>query len=64
MLGLHSFPNYIPLSAAEVKRVCEPLEAINFQTIFGGFPGGNIWKHGKQKVMESRDIVLRHLEAQ
>lgn len=59
----YSFPNYIPLSAAEIKRVCAPLENIEFDTIFGGFPGGNIWRHGKEKVFQSRDIVLKRYEA-
>ena len=57
-----SYPNLIPLSAAEVKRVCQPLEKVSFTQAFGAFEGFNIWGQAKEKILQSRDIIVRRLE--
>lgn len=59
-----SYPNQIPLSAAEVERVCKPLEKVSFDKAFGAFEGFNVWGHAKEKVMQSRDIIIGRLHIQ
>lgn len=56
-----SYPNQIPLSAAEVTRVCRPLESYEFDKIFGAFEGLNVYDHGKSKIMQSRDVIVQRL---
>jgi hypothetical protein len=58
-----SYPNQIPLSAAEVARVCMPLEKVEFDRAYGAFEGFDVLGHAKEKVFQSRDIVLKRLEA-
>ncbi|PWN31424.1 uncharacterized protein FA14DRAFT_114441, partial [Meira miltonrushii] len=54
---LWSYPNQIPLSGKEVRRVCEPLEKVQFTKAFGAFENFNIWNHAKEKILQSRDII-------
>jgi hypothetical protein len=56
-----SYPNQIPLSAGEVKRVCAPLEKVSFNKAFGAFEGFDIWGHAKEKILQSRDIICQRL---
>ncbi|KAK9900243.1 hypothetical protein P389DRAFT_9896 [Cystobasidium minutum MCA 4210] len=58
-----SYPNQIPLSAAEVERVCKPLETVHFERAFGAFEGFDVWGQAKEKVMQSRDIIIGRLRA-
>ncbi|KAL7006518.1 hypothetical protein EMMF5_003939 [Cystobasidiomycetes sp. EMM_F5] len=60
---LWSYPNGIPLSANEVTNVCAPLENLNFSRAFGAFEHGDIWGHAKEKILQSRDIVIKRLKA-
>lgn len=59
----NSYPNGIPLSANEVTNVCAPLENLNFSRAFGAFEHGDIWGHAKEKILQSRDIVIKRLKA-
>ena len=61
---LWSYPNQIPLSSAEVRRVRQPLEKVEFSKAFGAFENFNIWNHAKDKILQSRDIICRRLEVQ
>ena len=58
-----SYPNQIPLSAAEIQRVCAPLEKVSFSKALGAFEGFDIWGHAKEKVLQSRDLFCRRLTA-
>jgi len=60
----YSYPNQIPLSAAEIIRVCAPLEKVSFDKAFGAFEGFNIWGHAKDKILQSRDIFCARLATQ
>ena len=49
-----SYPNLIPLSAAEVRRLAEILEPFAFDAVYGAFSGrGQIDANGKQVVAAS-----------
>ena len=49
-----SYPNYIPLSAAKVRRMAEILEPFAFDAVYGAFSGrGQIDANGKQVVAQS-----------
>ena len=49
-----SYPNLIPLSAAEVHRIAEVLEPFAFDAVYGAFSGrGQIDANGKQMVAAS-----------
>src|SRR5439155_14301389 len=49
-----SYPNLIPLSAAEVRRMAKILEPFAFDAVYGSFFGrGRIDSNGKQVVAAS-----------
>jgi hypothetical protein len=49
-----SYPNYIPLSAAKVRRMAEILEPFAFDAVYGAFSGrGQIDANGKRVVATS-----------
>lgn len=49
-----SYPNLIPLSAAEVRRIADILEPLAFDAVYGAFSGRNqIDRNGKQIVAAS-----------
>jgi hypothetical protein len=49
-----SYPNLIPLSAAEVQRMAKILEPFPFDAVYGSFSGrGQIDTNGKQVVAAS-----------
>jgi hypothetical protein len=52
---LKSYPNQIPLSAAEVKKVCQPLEKVHFDKAFGAFEGFDVWG-GKAEISLLADL--------
>lgn len=60
---LWSYPNQIPLSEKEVRRVCEPLEKLQFTKAFGAFENFDIWDHAKDKILQSRNIICLRLGA-
>lgn len=55
-----SFPNWVPLPAAEVARIGAALEAIEFDAIYGGWWDRVMATGGKMAVRES---VARYLRA-
>jgi glyoxylase-like metal-dependent hydrolase (beta-lactamase superfamily II) len=57
---MYSYPNYIPLNAAQVKRIQEAIEPLTFDRIYGAFPHMTISKEGKHVVKKS---VQRYLQA-
>jgi glyoxylase-like metal-dependent hydrolase (beta-lactamase superfamily II) len=57
---MYSFPNYIPLNAAAVRRIGEMVEPFEFEHVYGGWFGRNILSDGKQAVRYS---VRRYLHA-
>jgi hypothetical protein len=57
---MYSFPNYIPLNAAAVRRVGAMVEPFDFDQVYGGWFGRNILTAGKEAVRYS---VRRYLHA-
>jgi glyoxylase-like metal-dependent hydrolase (beta-lactamase superfamily II) len=57
---MYSYPNYIPLNAAAVRRIGEAVEPFEFEQIYGAWFGRNVLAAGKQAVRYS---VRRYLHA-
>jgi hypothetical protein len=55
---MYSFPNYIPVSAAEVRRIVETLKPYEFDQIYGAFFGRNIKAGAKQAVRSSAERYI------
>jgi glyoxylase-like metal-dependent hydrolase (beta-lactamase superfamily II) len=56
---MYSYPNYIPLNAAQVKRIVEAVEPLHFDRIYGAFPNMTIAQDGKQVIEASAKRYLR-----
>jgi hypothetical protein len=57
---MHSFPNFIPLNAASVRRVAAAVAPYRFGKIFSGFGRRNVMREGEAVLERS---VARYLEA-
>jgi len=57
---MHSFPNYIPLNAAAVRRIARAVEPLRFDRIYGAWWGRNISSDAKMAFEKS---VRRYLAA-
>jgi glyoxylase-like metal-dependent hydrolase (beta-lactamase superfamily II) len=44
---MHSYPNFIPLSATHVRRIAQALEPYEFEQIYGGWFGQNVMGNAK-----------------
>jgi len=44
---IYSFPNYIPLNAAAVRRIAGAVDPLAFDRIYGAWWGRNIADHAK-----------------
>ena len=58
---MYSFPNYIPLSAAEVDRVAGTVEPFEFDRIYGAWWDRNVLTDAKAAVRRSAERYKRHL---
>ena len=58
---MYSFPNYIPLSAAEVDRVARSVEPFAFDRIYGAWRDRNVLTDAKAAVHRSAERYKRHL---
>lgn len=59
---MYSFPNYIPLSAAEVDRVAGSVEPFAFDRIYGAWWDRNVASDGKAAVRRSAERYRRALQ--
>jgi glyoxylase-like metal-dependent hydrolase (beta-lactamase superfamily II) len=57
---MYSYPNYIPLNAAAVRRIGDAVEPFEFEQVYGAWFGRNILSAGKQAIRYS---VRRYLHA-
>jgi glyoxylase-like metal-dependent hydrolase (beta-lactamase superfamily II) len=57
---MYSYPNYIPLNAAAVRRIGDAVEPFEFEQVYGAWFGQNVLAAGKQAVRYS---VRRYLHA-
>jgi glyoxylase-like metal-dependent hydrolase (beta-lactamase superfamily II) len=61
---MYSYPNYIPLDAAAVKRIEGAVEPLAFDRIYGAFRKMTVPEHGKTVVRRSVGRYLRALGAE
>ncbi|SDQ94653.1 hypothetical protein SAMN05444161_1146 [Rhizobiales bacterium GAS191] len=57
---MHSFPNYIPLNAAAVRRIADIMAPYRFETIYGAFANRNVATQARAAFDRS---VARYLKA-
>ena len=57
-----SYPNLIPLSARQVSRIVEAIDAFAFDRIYGGWWGRNILSGAKEAVTRSADRYNRYMQ--
>lgn len=58
---LYSYPNMIPLPAAEVRRIADRLAAYSFERIYGSWAEKVVPAEGNAVVARSAERYLRHL---
>jgi hypothetical protein len=55
---MYSFPNLIPLSAREIRRIRSVLETWDFENIHGAWSGKSIFGGSKEIALQSADQKL------
>jgi hypothetical protein len=60
---MYSYPNYIPLPAATVRRMLAMLEPYRFERVYGAWFGAVVRADAKAAVRRSAERYLRALEA-
>jgi hypothetical protein len=58
---MYSYPNFIPLSAAAVRRVVSAVEPFAFDRIYGAFPAMTVARDAKAAVRRSADRYITSL---
>ncbi len=58
---MYSYPNSIPLDPGSVRHIIDILEPFDYEHVYGAF-GRNIIGSAKEKVHQSADRYLRHVE--
>ena len=56
-----SYPNLIPMSAAQVRRIAETVEPYALDRIYGGWWGRNIESGAKEAVRRSAERYIDHI---
>jgi glyoxylase-like metal-dependent hydrolase (beta-lactamase superfamily II) len=59
---MYSYPNYVPLSAATVRRMLERLEPYPFERIYGAWFGAVVHADAKAALRRSAERYIRALE--
>jgi glyoxylase-like metal-dependent hydrolase (beta-lactamase superfamily II) len=59
---MYSYPNYIPLPAATVRRMIRMLEPYPFERVYGAWFGAVVRAEAKRAVQRSADRYVRALE--
>jgi glyoxylase-like metal-dependent hydrolase (beta-lactamase superfamily II) len=60
---MYSYPNYVPLPAATVRRMVERLEPYPFERVFGAWFGAVVRADAKAAVRRSAERYIQALEA-
>ena len=60
---MYSYPNFVPLDAASVRRIVSALEPFSFTKLYGAWPGFVVQGDAKEAVRRSADRYLRALES-
>ncbi len=61
---MYSYPNYIPLPAATVRRVVRMLEPYPFERVYGAWFGAVVRADAKRAVQRSAERYIRALETE
>lgn len=61
---MYSYPNYIPLGAAAVRRIGATLAPYRFERIYGAFRDRNVLGRGNEVVRQSVERYLRAIGGQ
>ena len=56
---MYSFPNYIPLNAAAVRRIARAVEPLAFDRIYGAWWGRNIGAECQGGIRYVRPAISR-----
>ena len=59
---MHSYPNFVPLDAASVRRIVRTLEPFSFAKLYGAWPNFVVQGNAKEVLHRSADRYLRALE--
>jgi hypothetical protein len=59
---MFSYPNYIPLSRAAVRRIVSILQPYRFERIYGAFPHRTVARRGNAVLQRSADRYLAALD--
>jgi hypothetical protein len=60
---MYSYPNLIPLPAAEIRRIRERVEELEFDRVYGAWWPAVVPDDARAKVLRSADRYLRALGA-
>jgi hypothetical protein len=60
---MYSYPNFVPLDAASVRRIVSALEPFSFTKLYGAWPDFSVQGDAKEAVRRSADRYLRALES-
>ena len=60
---MYSYPNFVPLDAASVRRIVSALEPFSFTKLYGAWPNFVVQGDAKEAVRRSADRYLRALES-
>lgn len=60
---MYSYPNYIPVSAASVRRIAAILVRYRFERIYGAFSGLAVLQDGPQAIERSAARYVKHLQS-
>jgi hypothetical protein len=59
---MYSYPNFVPLDAASVRRIVSMLEPFSFTKLYGAWPNFVVQGHAKEALRRSAERYLRSLE--
>ncbi len=60
---MYSYPNLIPLPAKAIRRIVESLKPLEYETLYGAFPGLTVAKDAKAAVERSATRYLKAIGA-
>jgi hypothetical protein len=59
---MYSYPNFVPLDPASVRRIVRALEPLSFTKLYGAWPNFVVQENAKEVVHRSAERYLRALE--
>ena len=60
---MHNYPKHLPLPAADVRRIAEIVEPLDFERVYGCWPQNRILAGGKRAVLRSAERHIRQYAA-